>query len=309
MQDNQLQLVSVNARADNESYAHMFKYDSVFGRYPGEVSYSQDGLIIDGKEVTFTRWPKPKDSAWRELGCDIVVEATGKFKDRESCQQHLDNGARKVIISAPGKDADVTICPNVNDQDYDAHKHQVISSASCTTNCLAPVAKVLQDSFGIKHGFMTTIHSYTMTQRILDGSHKDLRRARAAGISQIPTTTGAAKAVTQILPSLEGKLDGIAVRVPTADGSLVDLVCELEKKVSAQEVNAAFKAASNETLGYSEEPLVSVDYIGDSHGGVVDALSTMMIGQSMVKVLAWYDNEAGFTHQLARLIRMVGSKL
>ena len=309
MDDAELELTAVNARSDSETYAHLLKYDSVFGRFSGEVSSYDNGLTINGRHIALTRWNSPADSAWRELGCDLVVETTGKFKDRESCQGHLDGGAKKVVISAPGKGVDVSICPNVNDQAYDPAKHHIISCGSCTTNCLAPVSKVLNDAFGISHGYATTIHSYTMTQRILDGSHKDLRRARAASMSQIPTTTGATKAVGEILPELQGRLDGMAVRVPTPCGSLIDLVCELQSRVEPEQVNNAFQEASNETLGYTDEPLVSVDFLGDSHGAVVDGLSTKVMNGSMVKVLAWYDNEAGFTHQLLRLLRRVAREL
>lgn len=309
MDDPDLELKAVNARSDSETYAHLLKYDSVFGRFSGEVTSSGNGLTINGRDIALTRWSKPADSAWRDLGCDLVVETTGKFRDRESCQGHLDGGAKKVVISAPGKGVDVSVCPNVNDQAYDPARHHIISCGSCTTNCLAPVSKVLNDSFGISHGYLTTVHSYTMTQRILDGSHKDLRRARAAAMSQIPTTTGATKAVGEILPELQGKLDGMAIRVPTPCGSLIDLVCELQSRVEPEQVNNAFREASNETLGYTEEPLVSVDFLGDSHGAVVDGLSTRVMNKTMVKVLAWYDNEAGFTHQLLRLLRRVAREL
>ncbi|MCF8107157.1 MAG: type I glyceraldehyde-3-phosphate dehydrogenase [Desulfohalobiaceae bacterium] len=309
MDDAELELTAVNARSDSETYAHLLKYDSVFGRFSGEVSSYDNGLTINGRHIALTRWNSPAASAWKEQGCDLVVETTGKFKDRESCQGHLEGGAKKVVISAPGKGVDVSICPNVNDQAYDPAKHHIISCGSCTTNCLAPVSKVLNDAFGISHGYATTIHSYTMTQRILDGSHKDLRRARAASMSQIPTTTGATKAVGEILPELQGRLDGMAIRVPTPCGSLIDLVCELQSRVDPEQVNNAFREASNETLGYTDEPLVSVDFLGDSHGAVVDCLSTKVLNGSMVKVLAWYDNEAGFTHQLLRLLRRVAREL
>lgn len=309
MDDPVLELKVINARADNETYAHLLKYDSVYGRFSGQVSWSENGLIVNGQEIQVTRWSRPEESAWGDLGCDLVVETTGKFRDKASCQEHLDGGAKKVVISAPGKGVDVSICPNVNDQAYDPAEHRIISCGSCTTNCLAPICKALNDSFGISHGYATTIHSYTMTQRILDGSHKDLRRARAAAMSQIPTTTGATKAVGEILPELQGKLDGMAVRVPTPCGSLTDLVCELDTKVNPQEVNNIFQQASNETLGYSDEPLVSVDYLGDSHGAIVDGLNTRVMNGTMVKVLAWYDNESGFTHQLQRLLHKVAYEI
>jgi glyceraldehyde 3-phosphate dehydrogenase len=309
IEDRDLELAVVNARADNATYAHLLAYDSVFGRYSGEVTHNDQGLVVNGQQITVTRWPDPHSAAWGDYGCDIVVEASGKFVDRESCQAHLSAGARKVVVSAPAKGHDVTVCPNVNDHAFDPREHSIVSSASCTTNSLAPVVKVLNDRFGVKHGLMTTIHSYTMTQRLLDGSHKDLRRGRAAAVSQIPTTTGAAKAVIEILPEMAGKLDGMAVRVPTPCGSLTDLVCELETGVDRDVVNNAFREAANETLGYSEEPLVSVDYIGDTHGVVIDAQSTMVMDSTMAKVLAWYDNESGFSNQLLRLIRLVAARL
>ncbi|MFP4071403.1 MAG: type I glyceraldehyde-3-phosphate dehydrogenase [Desulfovibrionales bacterium] len=308
-EEGDLQLAVVNARADNHTYAHMFKYDSVFGTYQGEVSHNDEGMVINGKQVKVTRWSKPEETRWGDLGCDIVIEATGKFKDRKAAEQHMAGGAKKVILSTTGKDTDVEIVYNVNTDWYKPAEHDFISVASCTTNALAPAAKILHDNFTIRHGLMTTIHSYTMTQRILDGSHKDLRRGRAAAMSQIPTTTGAAKAVTKVIPDLKGKFDGMAVRVPTPDGSLIDLVCVVEKATTVEAVNDVFKKAANETMGYSDEPLVSVDYIGDSHGGVFDALSTMVIDDHLIKTLIWYDNEAGFTHQLLRVVKLVARSM
>ena len=246
-----------------------------------------------------------------ELGVDFVVETTGTAKKRDDAALHLACGAKKVVVSAPCKEADATIVMGVNDGVYDAAAHSVISAASCTTNCLAPAAKVINDVFGIKHGLMTTIHSYTMSQRILDGSHKDLRRARAAAVSMIPTSTGAAKATALVIPALKGKLDGMAVRVPTPDISLVDLTCELEKSTTVEEVNAALKAACEgplkDNLGFCEEPLVSIDFKADTHGGVVDALTTQVMDGTLLKLIVWYDNEAGFTNQLVRLLRLVGA--
>ncbi len=303
-----LDLAVINARASNSDLAHLFKYDSVHGTFKGEAGVWENGIVIAGRKITVTR-EAPGAWKWGELGCDLVIESTGKFTDRDACQKHLDCGAKKVVISAPGKKADVTIVMGVNEKDYDAAKHVVVSAASCTTNCLAPVAKVLDETFGIRHGQMTTIHSYTMSQRILDGSHKDLRRARAACVNMLPTTTGAAKAVALVLPALEGKLDGMAVRVPTADGSMVDLVVELGKAATAEEINAALKAAATDSMGYSEVPLVSSDYIGDTHGGVVDGLCTKVMGGTQAKVLIWYDNEAGFTNQLNRLVKMVAKSM
>ena len=305
--DKDLELCVVNARASNGDLAHLFKYDSVHGTYAGEVGEWDNGIVIAGHKVIVTRFPAG-EWKWGELGIDYVAETTGKFTEREKSAHHLQCGAKKVIISAPAKNPDCTVVMGVNEADYDPAAHHIVSSASCTTNCLAPVAKALNDAFGIKHGLMTTIHSYTMSQRILDGSHKDPRRARAACISLIPTTTGAARAVTVVMPEMKGKLDGYSIRVPTADGSLVDLTCEMEKSVTKEEVNALLKSKSNENMGYTDEPLVSVDYLGDTHGGVVDGPLTTVLDNNMLKVVIWYDNEAGFTHQLVRLINMVVTK-
>jgi len=307
-----LGVVAINARADNASLARLFKYDSCHGTFRGEVAHDDAGLIVNGRRIAVTR-ERAGDWKWKDLGIDISVETTGTIKDRAGLAQHLACGAKKSVISAPAKDADVTVVMGVNHGDYDPAKHDVISAASCTTNCLAPAAKTIHEAFGIKHGLMTTVHSYTMSQRILDGSHKDPRRARAAALSMIPTTTGAAKATTLVIPALAGKLDGMAVRVPTPNVSLVDLTCELERPTSVAEVNALLKAAAEGPLlgnmGYTEEPLVSVDYMGSTYGGVVDALCTSVIGGTMLKLIIWYDNEAGFTNQLVRLLRMVGKGL
>lgn len=307
--DDTLRIGAINARADNASLAHLFKYDSSHGTFRGAVDYNDDGLIINGKHIPVTR-NKVGEWRWKELGVSLAVETSGTIKDRAGLAQHLTCGARKVVISAPCKDADLTVVMGVNQEMYEGGRHDVVSAASCTTNCLAPVAKTLHDAFGIRHGLMTTIHSYTMSQRILDGSHKDLRRARAACVSMIPTTTGAAKATALVIPSLKGKLDGMAVRVPTPNVSLVDFTCELEKACDTAQVNATIKAAAEgalkDNMGYSEEPLVSVDYEGSTYGGVVDAMSTMVIDQHLAKVIIWYDNEAGFTNQLVRLLQMVG---
>lgn len=306
-----LELVAVNARGDNASLAHLLKYDSVHGIFPGEVTATEDGFAINGRLVRVTR-NAPDAWDWASVGADIVVESTGKFTDRESCERHLACGAKKVIVSAPAKNPDVTVVMGVNDESL-AAEHRIISNASCTTNCLAPVAKVLHATFGIKHALMTTIHSYTMSQRILDGTHKDLRRARAGAMNILPTTTGAARAVTLVIPELAGKLDGMAVRVPTPNVSLVDLVAEVERPTTAAEVNAALKAAAagpeGGPMGYTELPLVSVDYVGSPYGGVVDGLCTAVMDGTMVKVIVWYDNEAGFTHQLVRLTAKVAALL
>lgn len=304
-----LQLVAVNARADNQSLAHLLKYDSVHRTFGGQVEANDQGFLINGSQIQVTR-QGPGDWKWGDLGVDIVLETTGKFRDRESCQKHLDCGAKKVLISAPGKDPDVTIVIGVNDEKLKA-EHKIISNASCTTNCLAPAAKILHREFGIEKGLMTTVHSYTMSQRILDGSHKDLRRARAAAMSMIPTTTGAAKAVTQVITDLKGKLDGMAIRVPTPNVSLVDLTVNLAKETSKEEINSALKAASQgelqEILGYSDEPLVSIDYLGTTYGGVVDGLTTAVMQGNLAKVIIWYDNESGFSNQLLRLTKKVAS--
>ena len=307
-----LEIAAINARAENSDLAHLLTYDSVHGKFPGEVGYDEKGLIVNGKSIPVTRKPIG-EWEWADYGVDIAVETTGKVKDRDGLAQHLACGAKKAVNSAPAKNADITIVMGVNHGDYKASKHQVISAASCTTNCLAPATKIINDNFGIKSGLMTTIHAYTMSQRILDGSDKDLRRGRAAAMSLIPTSTGAARAIGLVIPELKGKIDGMAVRVPTPDGSMVDVVYELESKTTMQEVNAVLKEAAEGKMkgymGYSEEPLVSIDYIGDIHGGVVDSLCTNVMDGTLLKLIIWYDNEAGFTHQLVRLLLMVGKSL
>jgi len=306
--DDQMRIAAVNARADNATLAHLFKYDSVHGIFKGEVKHDDRGLIINGRSIAVTS-KRANEWEWGRLGVDIAVETTGTIKNRSGLAQHMDCGAKKVVVSAPCKDADLTVVMGVNHTQYQAGKHLVISAASCTTNCLAPAVKVLHETFGVRHGLMTTIHSYTMSQRILDGSHNDLRRARAACVSMIPTSTGAAKATGLVIPELEGKLDGMAVRVPTPNVSLVDFTCELAQEATAAKVNTALKEAAAGCLcgnmGYSEEPLVSIDYVGSIYGGVVDAISTRVINGTMAKIIIWYDNEAGFSNQLARLLRMV----
>ena len=308
----EFEIAGINARASNKDLAHLLKYDSVHGHFPGTVDSYENGIVVNGVEIPVTRFQKG-EWTWKELGADLVVDTTGSLKKREDLALHMDRGAKKVIMSAPLKDADVTIVMGVNEGAYDPEQHDVISAASCTTNCLAPAAKVINDTFGISHGLMTTIHSYTMSQRILDGSLKDIRRARAACMSLIPTSTGAASAVGKVIPELQGRLDGIAVRVPTPNVSMVDLTCVLNREATAEEVNAALRQACETTLkdnlGYSEEPLVSIDYNGDTHGGVVDALNTAVMNKTMLKLLIWYDNEAGFTNQLLRLVRLVGKQM
>ncbi|WP_297849400.1 type I glyceraldehyde-3-phosphate dehydrogenase [uncultured Desulfovibrio sp.] len=307
--DQELQITAVNARADNAALAYLFKYDSTYGVFAGEVGHDDKGIIVNGRHIAVTRC-KAGEWEWERLGVSLVVETTGAIKDREGLARHLDCGARKVVISAPGKGVDAMIVMGVNHDVYDPARHFILSAASCTTNCLAPAVKVIHENFGFRHGLMTTIHSYTMSQRILDGSHKDWRRGRSAGVSMVPSSTGAAKAVGVVMPELAGRINGMSVRVPTFDGSLVDLTCEVEKPCDAEAVNAALKAASQgalrDNMGFSEEPLVSIDYRGSTYGGVVDALSTQVLDKSMVKLLIWYDNEAGFTNQLLRLLRMVG---
>ncbi len=309
--NQEIELAVVNARADNESLAHLLKYDSVHRTFEGTVEANDKGFLLNGRQVVVTR-NAPGEWTWGDLGVDIVIESTGKFRDRESCEKHLACGAKKVIISAPGKDPDATIVMGVNEEVFDP-EFTVFSNASCTTNCLAPAAKVINDTFGIEKGLMTTIHSYTMSQRILDGSHKDLRRARAGAMSMLPTTTGAAVAVAEVIPALKGKLDGMAVRVPTPNVSLVDLVVTLNRDVTVEEVNGALKSACEgplkDILGYTEEPLVSVDFNGSTYGGVVDAACTTVMQGNMVKVIIWYDNEAGFTNQLLRLTKKVAATL
>lgn len=307
-----LDFVAVNDLTDAKTLAHLFKYDSTFGIFPGEVKAKDDILIIDGREIRVFKEKDPASLPWKDLGVEVVIESTGKFQDREGAEKHLKAGAKKVVISAPAKGEDITIVLGVNEEKYDPAKHHIISNASCTTNCLAPVAKVLLDNFGIRKGLMTTIHSYTNDQVILDFPHKDLRRARAAALSMIPTTTGAAKATALTLPQLKGKMDGLAIRIPTPNVSLVDFVCELERKVTKEEVNRAFKEAAkgrlSHILEYTEEPLVSRDFNGNPHSAIVDGLSTYVIEGNLVKVLAWYDNEWGYSQRLVELVEYISKK-
>ena len=309
-----IQIVAINARADANTLAHLFKYDSCYGIFNGDVEVKDnETILINSNEVKILRNSDPADIPWGELGVDIVVESTGKFRDREGAQKHIDAGAKKVIITAPAKGEDITVVLGVNEKDYDNEKHNIISNASCTTNCLAPFAKVLDEKFGIEEGLMTTIHAYTNDQQLLDKTHKDLRRARAAAESMIPTTTGAAKAVAKVLPQLEGKLNGFSVRVPTPTVSLVDLVCTLKKGATIEEVNAALKEASEGELkgilGYCDLPLVSIDFRGDSRSSIIDALSTMAIGDKMFKVVSWYDNEWGYSTRTVDLVKYVAERL
>ncbi len=308
-----LDFVAVNDLTDSKTLAHLLKYDSVHGRYPGTVEVSEDGLVVDGDPIKVLAERDPAKLPWAELGVDIVIESTGIFTAREKASLHLDAGAKKVIISAPAKGEDITIVLGVNEEKYDPAAHHVISNASCTTNCLAPVVKVLVEKFGLRHALMTTVHAYTNDQNILDLPHKDLRRARAAGLSMIPTTTGAAKATALVLPEVKGKIDGMAVRVPTADVSMVDLTAVLETDVTVEELNAAFEEAANGRLkgilGVSHEPLVSIDYTTDSRSSIVDTLSTAVIDGRMAKILSWYDNEWGYSSRVVDLVSYVGERL
>jgi len=299
-----IELVAINDLTDTATLAHLLKYDSVHGAFGQEVSSTERSLIINGKEIEIYSEKDPSKLPWGELGVETVFECTGLFRDRESASRHLDAGAAKVIISAPAKSPDITVVMGVNEHEYDAKAHHIVSNASCTTNCLAPVCKVLLDHFGIEKGLMTTTHAYTGDQRLLDFPHKDLRRARAAGLSMIPTTTGAAKAVALVLPQLEGKLNGMAIRVPTPNVSVVDLVVQLTKPTTAAEVNQAMEAASKSALkgilAFSNEPLVSIDFNGAAVSSTVDGPSTMVIGD-MLKILSWYDNEFGYSNRMVDL--------
>jgi glyceraldehyde 3-phosphate dehydrogenase len=301
--------VAVNDITDNKTLAHLLKYDSVHGKYPGTVEVSSNGLLVDGDEIRVTAEKDPANLPWKDLGVDLVFEGTGRFTERAGAAKHLDAGARKVIITAPAKGEDITIVMGVNEEKYDNEKHAVISNASCTTNCLAPVVKVLLENFGFKKGLMLTVHAYTNDQNILDLPHKDLRRARAAGMSIIPTTTGAAKATALVIPEVKGKIDGLAMRVPTPDVSVVDLTAELEKKVTVEMLQDAFRTAANGKLkgilSVSEEPLVSIDFTGNNNSSIVDLMSTFVIGDQMVKVLSWYDNEWGYSMRCVDLAQYV----
>ncbi len=308
-----VEVAAINDLTDSATMAYLLKYDSVHGRLDMEVTAKEDSIEIDGKSIAIRSVKDPEKIGWGDLGVDIAAECTGIFRNREGATKHLASGARKVIISAPAGDPDITIVMGVNSNQYDPRQHHIISNASCTTNCLAPVAKVLLENFGLQHGLMTTIHSYTGDQRLLDFPHKDLRRARAAALSMIPTTTGAAKAVALVLPELSGKLNGLAIRVPTPNVSIVDLVATVEKPdLTVSEVNQALKQASEGALsgilGYSNDPLVSTDFNGSSLSSIVDAPTTYVVG-NLVKVLSWYDNEAGYSNRMVDLAAMVGAEL
>jgi len=307
-----IEFVAVNDITDTKTLAHLLKYDSVHGRFPGTVEAKGDALVVNGNTIKVSAIKEPEKLPWKDLGVDVVLESTGRFTDRANADKHITAGARKVIISAPAKGEDITIVMGVNDKKYDPAKHHVLSNASCTTNCLVPVVKVVLDNWGFKHGFMTTVHSYTNDQQILDLPHKDLRRARAAALSIIPTTTGAAKATALVLPEVKGKIDGVSLRVPTPDVSIVDLTAEVDKKTTIEEVNATFKQAAQGALkgilSVSDEPLVSVDYIGSLYSSVVDSLSTNVIDGTLIHVSSWYDNEMGYSARCVDLMALVASR-
>jgi len=308
--DPSFDIVAVNDLTSPDILAHLLKYDSVHGRYPGKVSATKSGIEVDGKTIEVIAEKDPTRLPWKKLGVDVVAESTGLFTKRDDAAKHLAAGAKRVLISAPATDPDITIVMGVNDKSFDGEKHKIISTASCTTNCIAPLAKVLHDSFGIQRGLMTTIHAYTNDQRILDLPHNDLRRARAAAVSMIPTTTGAARAVTTVLPELKGRLDGTAIRVPVVDGSLIDLTFEVERPASIEAINRAMldasKAGMKNIIEYTEDPIVSVDVIGNPHSAVFDSLATMAIGDRFFKVLAWYDNEYGYSGRMVDMLRLIG---
>ncbi len=310
---DKLQVVAVNDLTDAKTNAHLLKYDSNYGAFPGDISATDTSISVDGQSIAVLAEREPGKIPWRDLGVDIVVESTGRFTDGEKARAHIDGGgAKKVIISAPAKGEDLTVVLGVNDHMYDPAKHAVISNASCTTNCIAPVVKVMHEAFGVERGFMTTIHAYTNDQVILDTVHKDLRRARAAGINIVPTTTGAARAVTIVIPELKGRLDGMAFRVPVATVSVCDFVATLERPATVQEINEAFRDAALESLrgilSYCDEPLVSSDFKANPHSSIFDALSTMVIGGNLVKAVAWYDNEWGYACRVADLCAMLAEK-
>ncbi len=310
----EIDFVAVNDLTDTATLAHLLKYDSVHGRFPSDIAAEKDAIVVGGDAMRVLSEKDPAKLPWKELGVDVVLESTGRFTDRDQAALHLQGGARKVIISAPAKQEDITIVYGVNHDAYDGAKHHVISNASCTTNCLVPMVKVILDRFGFVNGFMTTVHSYTNDQQILDLPHKDLRRARAAALSIIPTTTGAAKATSLVIPQLKGKIDGVSLRVPTPDVSVVSLTCTVERATSADEVNTAFREAARigplkGLLAVSDEPLVSVDYVGTLESSTIDALSTSVVGGTLVTVTSWYDNEMGYSARCVDLLRFVGQRL
>src|SRR5574341_1372409 len=308
----EIEFLGVNDITDTKTLAHLLKYDSVHGRFPGTVEGKGDALVVNGKTIKVTAIKEPEKLPWKDLGVEFVLESTGRFTDKENASKHLAAGAKKVVISAPAKGEDITICIGVNHEKYDPAKHHIISNASCTTNCLVPVVKVVLDTWGFVHGFMTTVHSYTNDQQILDLPHKDLRRARAAALSIIPTTTGAARATSLVIPEVKGKIDGIALRVPTPDVSVVDLTAVVDKKTTIDEVNNAFRAAAQGdlkgVLGFCEEPLVSIDFNGNPLSSIVDALSTSVVDGTLVKILSWYDNEWGYSCRIRDLVKFIATR-
>jgi glyceraldehyde 3-phosphate dehydrogenase len=310
--DEELEVVAVNDLTDNETLAHLLRYDSTYGEYDADIEVTDNAFIVDGVEIKALAERDPAKLPWGDLGVDIVIESTGFFTNAAKAAAHREGGAKKVIISAPATGEDITICLGVNHEQYDPALHHIISNASCTTNCLAPVAKVLHEKFGIVRGMMTTVHSYTNDQMLLDGPHKDLRRARAAAVNIVPTTTGAARAVALVIPELKGKFDGFSLRVPTPTVSIIDFVVEVERAASVEAVNGAFKEAAEGDLElilrYTDEPLVSSDFKGDSHSAIVDGLSTMVSGDKLVKVIAWYDNEWGYSNRLADVTALIAEK-
>jgi len=307
--DPAIEWVAINDLVDTKTLAHLLKYDSVHGRFPGEVSYNNEGIIVNDKFIRVLAEKEPEKLPWNDLNVDVVVESTGFFTDRAGAEKHLKAGAKKVLISAPGKGVDITIVKGVNEHLYDKEKHHLISNASCTTNCLAPMVKVLYDNFGVVHGFMNTVHAYTADQRLVDAPHKDYRRARSAAVSIIPTTTGAARTVGEVIPELKGKLDGISLRVPVPDGSVVDFVCEVKKDTSIEEINNLFKSVAGYhlkgVLEYTEDPIVSVDIIHNPHSCIFDSLSTNLIDQRFVKVIGWYDNEWGYSCRMIDVLKIL----
>ncbi|EMA6342695.1 glyceraldehyde-3-phosphate dehydrogenase [Bacillus cytotoxicus] len=313
IKESAFEIVAINASYPAETLAHLIKYDTIHGKFDGTIEAFEDHLLVDGKMIRLLNNRDPKELPWKELGVEVVIEATGKFNAKEKAVLHVEAGAKKVILTAPGKNEDVTVVVGVNEEQLDVTKHTVISNASCTTNCLAPVVKVLDEQFGIENGLMTTVHAYTNDQKNIDNPHKDLRRARACGQSIIPTTTGAAKALAKVLPHLNGKLHGMALRVPTPNVSLVDLVVDLKRDVTVEDINEAFKTAANGTMKgiieFSEEPLVSIDFNTNTHSAIIDGLSTMVMAERKVKVLAWYDNEWGYSRRVVDLVKLVTAEL
>ncbi len=307
--DNEIEFVAINDLTDTKTLAHLLKYDSVHGKFKGKIEFTDNSLIIDGKEIRVFSERDPLNLPWKDLVVDVVVESTGFFREREAAYKHITAGARKVLISAPAKNPDFTVVKGVNEHLYDKENHNIISNASCTTNCLAPMVKVLNDNFGVIRGFMNTVHAFTSDQRIVDAPHKDLRRARNAHVSIIPTTTGAAVAVAEVIPELKGKLDGTSMRVPVPDGSIVDFICEVKKPTSVREINELFRSVSEThlkgVLEYSEEPIVSVDIINNPHSVIFDSLMTNVIDETFVKVTGWYDNEWGYSHRIIDVIKIL----